>query len=78
VIVVEPKLDGNDSDQFPDESAVVVAVVAVPPAAPMASALTVAPGAVVPVTGIVAVVTLEPGAGELIVKGSNPGMPCVT
>ena len=78
VIVLEPKLTGSVSDQFPDPSAVVDAIAAAPPRNPDASATTFAPAVVVPVTSTLELSIVVPPVGEVIVTGSEPGIPLVT
>jgi hypothetical protein len=78
VIVLEPKLTGSVSDQFPEPSAVAEAIAAAPPRNPDASATTFAPGAVVPVTSTLELSIVVPPDGEVIVTGSMPGIPLLT
>ncbi len=79
MIVLEPKLTGSVSDQLPDPSAVVDAIAAAPPRNPDASATTFAPAVVVPrhVDGGELSIVVPPD-GEVIVTGSEPGIPLVT
>ena len=54
------------------------AIAAAPPRNPDASATTFAPAVVVPVTSTVALSIVVPPVGEVIVTGSEPGIPLVT